>query len=418
MRNKEFYHTSVEINEYSFEKIFLEELNKELIQTIKKFNSSKDISEKIELAKQIPIEFPKCRFCGKTIINSNFKIDLKQNEKSIRIFNPSIYCREIDHKKYYLSCCKDCLLEHFKDNPPKAEKYYFMKANVYGQYCFGYSNEEYKKICSMTVGVTYNSMANKWGKELGEQKWKEYCDKRSKIASKQTFIDKYGEKEGLKIYHDSRAITKQLCIKRYGKELGEQKWKEYCEKQRYTCSLEYFIKEYGEEIGNQKYKEFSIKRALSGQSGQKITVSKISQHLFNNLYKYINQNIIYYSELNNEYIIHNNLTHRNYLLDFYDKTKNLVIEFQGDYWHANPNKYNENDILEFPSTFLNRKKFKAKEIWEYDQNKKDFICKELNNPIYLQIWESEYKENPLKIIQDILLYYNIKLENNEDEISD
>lgn len=55
------------------------------------------------------------------------------------------------------------------------------------------------------------------GDELGEQKWKEYCDKHSKIASKEYFIDKYGEENGLKIYHDSRAITKNGMIKKYGK---------------------------------------------------------------------------------------------------------------------------------------------------------------------------------------------------------
>lgn len=412
MKNKEFYHTSVEINEYPFEKIYLEELDKELIQTIKQFNSSKDIDEKIELSKHIPIEFPKCRFCGKTIINSNFKIEIKQFEKSIRIFNPTVYCREIDNKKYYLSCCKNCLLEHFKNNPPKAEKYYFMKANIYGQYSFGYSDEEYKKICSMTVGVTYNSMVNKWGKEIGEQKWKEYCDKHSKIASKQTFIDKYGLEEGLKIYHNSRAITKKGMIKKYGKELGLEKWNNYCERQRYTCSLEYFIKEYGENIGKEKFNNFCESRVKNGGWSSK-SYSLISESIFNKIKEIlINHSInndLYYKD--NEFYIRNNDKQIGYLIDFYDKTKNLVIEFQGDYWHCNPKKY-------FEDFFNDVKQLYAKEIWEYDQNKKDFICKELNNPIYLQIWESDYKDNPRKTIQDILLYYNIKLKNEEDEISD
>ena len=69
MKNKEFYHTNVEIKEYPFELVTLEELNEDLIQTIKKFNSSKDIEYKKELAKQIPIKFPICRFCGEIIIN-------------------------------------------------------------------------------------------------------------------------------------------------------------------------------------------------------------------------------------------------------------------------------------------------------------------------------------------------------------
>ena len=47
----------------------------------------------------------------------------------------------------------------------------------------------------------------------------------------------------------------------------------------------------------------------------------------------------------------------------------------------------------------------AQQIWDYDQNKKDFICKELNNPIYLQIWESDYRKNKEQIINNILEYY-------------
>lgn len=411
MRNKEFYHTSVKIKEYPFELVTLEELNKDLIQTIKKFNSSKNIEYKKELAKQIPIKFPTCRFCGEIIINSNFLIDIKLKNKTIQLSLPAVYCREIDGNKYYLSCCENCLLEHFKDNPPKAPKYYFMKANIYGQYSFGYSNEEYKKICSMTVGVTYNSMINKWGKELGEKKWKEYCNKHSKIASKQTFIDKYGLEEGLKIYHDSRAITKQGMIKKYGQEIGIEKWNNYCERQRYTCSLEYFIKEYGEKNGKEKFNNFCEQRINNG-GWQSKSYSLISNNLFNTIKKYLDKyninNDLLFGE--NEFYIRNNIKNIGYQLDFYDKTKNLIIEFQGDYWHANPKLYDKN--------FINKvKKLTSREIWQYDQSKKDFICKELNNPIYLQIWESDYRNNPEKIIQDILLYYNINLENDKNEIS-
>lgn len=410
MRNKEFYHTSVEIKEYPFEKIYLEELNKELIQNIKLFNSSKDVEYKKELAKQIPIQFPKCRFCGNIIINSNFLIDIKHKDKTIQLALPAVYCREIDGNKYYLSCCEDCLLEHFKYNPPKAPKYYFMKANIYGQYSFGYSDEEYKKICSMTVGVTYNSMINKWGKELGGKKWKEYCDKHSKIASKQTFIDKYGLEKGLKIYHDSRAITKQGMIKKYGKEIGLEKWNNYCERQRYTCSLEYFIKEYGEKNGKEKFNNFCEQRINNG-GWQSKSYSQISNNLFNIIKKYLNKYNINDDLLfgENEFYIRNNIKNIGYQLDFYDKTKNLIIEFQGDYWHANPKLYDKKFINEV-------KHLTSEEIWEYDKNKKDFICKELNNPIYLQIWESDYRSNPNKVINDILLYYNIKIEDNKDEI--
>ena len=41
-----------------------------------------------------------------------------------------------------------------------------------------------------------------------------------------------------------------------------------------------------------------------------------------------------------------------------------------------------------------------------------FTCKTLNNPIYLEIWENDYPKNPNKILQEILLYYDIKLDNS------
>lgn len=100
MKNKKFYHTSVELKEYPFDIIYLKEITSELIQNIKQFNSSKDINEKIELSKQILVVFPKCRICGKPIINSNFLIDIKQRNKTIQIVlqNKS---RKIQH----LQCC-------------------------------------------------------------------------------------------------------------------------------------------------------------------------------------------------------------------------------------------------------------------------------------------------------------------------
>ena len=61
------------IIEYPFNEIFLEELSNELIKTIKLFNSSNNSVYKKELAKNIPIDFPKCRFCDNIIINSKYK---------------------------------------------------------------------------------------------------------------------------------------------------------------------------------------------------------------------------------------------------------------------------------------------------------------------------------------------------------
>lgn len=401
MKNNKFYHSHVKINEYPFPKFKVNNLSNELINIIQQFNSSKNIIEKQNLAKNISIEFPKCRICGDDIINSNFIIKIFKRDKNIQIIHPSIYCREIDGNKYYLSCCKKCLLEHFKDNPPKAEKYYFMKANKYGQYSFGYSEEEYKKICSMVVGVTHDSMINKWGKELGEQKWKEYCDKRSYIASKKWFIDKYGEKDGLIIYNKSRSITLKHMIEKYGKEIGTQKFNDYCNKQKITKSFDYMVKKFGEkkayEINKSKaitienfIKKYGENEGLSKFENtinkHNIFYSKISQVFFDQLDSILSKKYTtYYATKNQEYGIM--LSNKIYVkLDYFIKELNLCIEFNGDNFHANPKIYKENDN---PNPF--NKKITAKEIWENDNNRYKLL-KETRNINTIIVWESEYNK--------------------------
>ena len=164
MKNNKYYHTKIDIQDYPFEPIIISDIYNDLII---QFNKSKTKSEKYNIAKQLPEGiFPVCRFCGDIIINENFK--LKKINNTVQIIKPNVCCRKINNVKYYLSCCEKCLINHFKDNPPKSPKYYFMKANKFGAYSFGYSEEEYKKICSMTVGVTLEAMQRKWGVDEGK----------------------------------------------------------------------------------------------------------------------------------------------------------------------------------------------------------------------------------------------------------
>lgn len=96
----------------------------------------------------------------------------------------------------------------------------------------------------------------------------------------------------------------------------------------------------------------------------------------------------------------NILVEPNYLLegkifDLYIPKFNLLIEYNGDYWHCNPQKYE--------SDYLNTKKNKtAKEIWEYDA-KKLYLAKK-NHYNCEVIWETDYKKNK-NIILNILKKY-------------
>lgn len=362
------------------------------------FNNTTDIDKKLELSYLLPKElFCTCRFCGNRVMTKNSKLEFSVRNKTILVIIPSIRYRIIDGVTYELSCCSTCLLEHFKDCPPKSEKYYYMKANKFGAYSFGYGYEEYKKICSQTVGITEEIMIRKWGEEEGKRRWKSYCDKQAETNTFEYKQEKYGwTKEQFEEFNKSRAVTLELCIERHGEEEGRKKWDDYCDRQRYTNSLEYMINEYGEEVGTKKFKDFALARANSGAAGY----SEVSQDLFFNIINKIqNTDNIFFYKLNKEYSVQYSTT-AVFNLDFYDKGKNLVIEFLGDYWHANPKIYDAEAVFSRSKTPV-----LAKQIWKYDSQRKNKICKMLNNPIYIEVWESDWKENPDKVIEEILKYY-------------
>jgi G:T-mismatch repair DNA endonuclease (very short patch repair protein) len=82
--------------------------------------------------------------------------------------------------------------------------------------------------------------------------------------------------------------------------------------------------------------------------------------------------------------------------DILIKDKNIIIEYNGDYWHCNPKKYKE--------YYFNQKKQKyAYELWEQDKAKKELA--EKNGYKLFIIWESDYmfqKEKTIEHIKQII----------------
>jgi very-short-patch-repair endonuclease len=73
-----------------------------------------------------------------------------------------------------------------------------------------------------------------------------------------------------------------------------------------------------------------------------------------------------------------------YKLDILFKELNLVIEFNGTYWHCDPRFYEK-------YFFNKKKKLKAEEIWSYDDSRKTFL-ESLGYKVIV-VWEHDYKEN-------------------------
>ena len=405
MKDKRYWHTLVDIKEYPFPKVYLTNYSeteiKELIKIKSKFNKSKDINEKYKLAEQLPEQlFCKCRFCGKLIVNINFNIRYEKHKNYFHVRIPEIWCREIDDEKYYLSCCEDCLLKHFKDDLPRFPKYYFMKANKYGAYSFGYDEDTYKKICSMTVGVTEKSMINKYGEIEGKKRWIEYCNKQAETNTFEYKEKKYGwSKEQFDEFNKSRAITLNNMINKYGEKIGIEVYNNYTYLQSYKKSYEYmvetfgkekaneinrskaltldnFIRKYGEEIGKIKYQE-----VLNTHFN---FFSKISQNFFDEIDKFIGKKYTtYYASKNTEYGV--NLVNNYVMLDYFILELNLCIEFNGTVFHGDPKIFNEND---YPNPYI--KTITAKELWNKD-NERYKKLKELKNIDTVVVWESDYR---------------------------
>ncbi len=81
---------------------------------------------------------------------------------------------------------------------------------------------------------------------------------------------------------------------------------------------------------------------------------------------------------------------RNYRYDIHLINKNILIEINGDRVHANPNKFKADDII------ANQwKRFVAKDIWKYDEEKR--IYAEKRNYTVITIWSSDIHKNNFTI---------------------
>lgn len=343
-----------------------------------------------------------CKKCGKPIIydtNRKFKEVISHGNLTYVIACPSfLTTKNYNGHEYRLQYCRDCVEKKFPEKKGKTIRNYFQPAAFVTQYAYQVPDEDFNLMKNKVCSHTYESTITKWGKELGEKKWQSYCDKQALTNTYEYKKKKYGwTRQQFREYNLSRAVTVENLVNRYGEEIGKKKWNEYCEKQRYTCSLEYFIKTYGEEKGLEKYKAFDNNRFFNPYKGKCGAYSPISQELFKHISENFKDNTIYFATNTNNEILEYPIGP--YQLDYYDETLNAIIEFNGDLWHANPKKYSQEDYVKNP--FLGSYRTAA-EIWENDKIRIDYICNKLNNPTVIIVWESDYKSDPQGVEESIV----------------
>ena len=238
--------------------------------------------------------------------------------------------------------------------------------------------EKRKKTCLERYGYESNLMIPELQKNIknilkekyGESCYKEFADKRKK-----TFYRKYGVEHNTKIPEVLQKMisTRSETIKKLSDE-QKNKWN--------NNRLNSYKKENSPGIFGKK--EFNVN-------------SKIAKEFFNKLIFYLN---LKENDYEFEFLC------EKFYVDFLYKNV-CLIEFYGDYWHANPEIYKPNDIIGLKDKIL------VEKLWEKDEKRTTAIQDKTNLPLII-IWEKSYKENKEKIILDCIETIDIiKKENYE-----
>lgn len=393
-----------------------------------------------------------CRECGKLMIDFRDLLNVGYNKNMVgkqlilykRIKTKQyveseqnrwlIRGRTLSGKTYFRHLCWDCFFKHLgeiEDIPKRARKSSWYKdinngifrppatwssPSKYFKLLFDISDEELENEHKKFDTASLESFIRRHGEKEGKIKYEIYKQRQAYTCSKEYMMNEKGmtEKEWNE-FNSNRACTKKNFIKRYGKELGETKWKKYCDFEAYAGNkLEYFINVYGNDLGLQKYIEVCSKKSMNLENfkrkyGDEIGLIKWKEYLENNKtgYSKISQELfkaidIRYdvSMLNSHFASKNceiciELPFENSSKCFYIDYVlfNKVIEFNGDYFHANPNIYNETNYIAKSGCGKT-----VKDIWEYDKNRLDAISK-AGYKVKV-VWESDYHKNPEKVIDE------------------
>jgi very-short-patch-repair endonuclease len=161
---------------------------------------------------------------------------------------------------------------------------------------------------------------------------------------------------------------KNTCIKKYGAENALSKNTKCYKKRNRTVKKKYGVKN----VFQDENVKLKCKETLFNNYGVHSAVhlpchqrnygrrSKIHKKIENYLSE---SNIIYKSEAQNKFCSYNNYLNRIYSpqVDILIESKKIVIEINGNKWHANPKLYKSTDLI---NKWGGKKT--AKEIWEFD----------------------------------------------------
>ena len=244
----------------------------------------------------------------------------------------------------------------------------------------GYNEEEINNICLMPSQVKF------WiNKGFSEKESKKYVSINQSYASKHINFNKriiplnieYWLLRGfnidesiLKVKDRQRTFSKEICIQNYGEEKGIN-------------------------ILNKRNEKWL--KSLYSNGNMSSGFSRISQELFDKFGK--KEDYYFYATKNHEISLKYEKS-LIYLYDFTDEKNKLIIEYNGDIFHANPKYYKAEENYHPFNDEISKTKWKKDAI-------KINVAKKLGYDVLI-IWDSEYREDKEKVINKCKQFLNIK----------
>lgn len=227
---------------------------------------------------------------------------------------------------------------------------------------------------------------NTCGKELSDNNKGKFCNHcRDRSGSKNSFFGHKHKKETID-------AMKVKCTK-----TSKELWKQEDYRNKIIVGVskprkESFKKEQSERVkqwyaDNPKQREIRSSKMKESWETGKIIYNKHNTNRSKTEIKFFNdlENIITCKE---KQVI--KIGNKWYMPDIFIKKDGIIIEYFGDFWHANPNIYKSDDIVHH--------KYTAQDIWDYD-NKRQKELEDYGYKVWI-VWESEYLKNKELILNN------------------
>jgi hypothetical protein len=171
-----------------------------------------------------------------------------------------------------------------------------------------------------------------------------------------------------------------------------------------TKDLQRFVDLYGEQEGKTRHMAKTVKwlntlnskplEELNKINARKVKksgcfYSKAELEIFNELKKHV-------AELTDQFAICRDPEEKSKKFYLYDmQYQNKIIEYNGDFWHANPAKYDESFVNPYTKQTF-------KQITDKDADKLN-LAKKSGYTVKI-VWENDYKKDPQRVIQECLQF--------------